>query len=251
MSTDERRALILEILRTQKSVSVSEIAQRTFVSESTIRRDLADMESLGVLRRTHGGAEALPEIVSLPSTVATRTLENDRIGQLIANWVKPGQNLLIDAGPISERIAYHLRSEPGPLTVFTNSVPVAVTLAPTPHIVTLLTGGKISHPSLSLTGYPAERTLQDIAVDVAILCPEGMDIRRGLFTSDLLSVSVRQAMVRVAKRMMVAVEHTRISTPALAYFASISDINLLATGSELPKEIAAELKTRGIELLLA
>ena len=250
MSTDDRRALILEILRSLKAISVAELARRTGVSESTIRRDLAEMEAMGLLRRTHGGAEAIPELAAAPPAVSTRALEHDRIGQALANRIQPGQSLVVDAGPIAERIAFHLRSRPGPLTVFTNSVPVALALAPTAHIVTLLTGGQIVHPALTLTGYPAERTLQDISVDVAILCPEGVDVRRGLFTADLPSVSIRQAMVRVARRVAVAVEHDHISTPALANFAPISAVHLIVTGSDLSQEIAAEIRARGIELQL-
>jgi DeoR/GlpR family transcriptional regulator of sugar metabolism len=250
MSTDDRRALILEVVRALASVTVAELAQRTGVSESTIRRDLADMEAMGLLRRTHGGAEAIAETTTAPPAAPSRTIEHDRIGQAVSQRVQPGQSLVLDAGPIAERIAVHLRSQPGPLTVFTNSVPVALTLAPTTHIVTLLTGGQITHPALALTGYPAQRMLEDISVDIAILCPEGIDVRRGLFTTDLPSVSIRQTMVRVARRVFVAVEHDRISGPTLANFAPISAVHLIATGSDVSPEIAAELRARGIELLL-
>ncbi len=250
MSTDDRRALILEVLRALSAVSVAELARRTGVSESTIRRDLADMEAMGLLRRTHGGAEAVPEVAAAPPVVSTRALEHDRIGQAIAERTPSGQSLVIDAGPIAERIAVHLRSRPGPLTVFTNSIPVALTLAPTAHIVTLLTGGQIVHPSLTLTGYPAERMLQDISVDTAILCPDGVDVRRGLFTADLPSVSIRQAMVRVARRILVAVEHERISSPALANYAPINAVHVIVTGADLSQERAAEIRARGIELYL-
>jgi DeoR/GlpR family transcriptional regulator of sugar metabolism len=250
MSTDDRRALILEVLRALQSVSVADLAQRTGVSESTIRRDLAEMEALGLLHRTHGGVESLPEVVAPPPTVSTRALEHDRIGQEVAAQIQPGQSLVIDAGLIAERIATHLRSRPGPLTVFTNSVPVALTLASTAHIVTLLTGGQIMHPSLTLTGYPAERMLQDISVDTAILCPDGMDVRRGLFAAELSSVNIRQVMIRVARRVIVAVEHERISSPALANFAPINVAQVVVTSADLSQERAAEIRARGIELHL-
>ncbi|MBQ4268249.1 MAG: DeoR/GlpR transcriptional regulator, partial [Clostridia bacterium] len=60
MALNERQNSILSILKEEKSAQVTQLAKRLFVSEATIRRDLAEMESIGLVERSHGGA-LLPE----------------------------------------------------------------------------------------------------------------------------------------------------------------------------------------------
>ena len=254
MSTDDRRALILEILQAQGSVSVAELAERTGVSASTIRRDLAEMEEVGLLRRTHGRAQALPEAPAAgvrPPLLPEQALAHERISQIAASLVRPGQSLVLDSGFIAERIAAQLKSLEGPLTVFTNSVPVALEIAASDHIVTLLTGGQLVHPSLTLTGYPAQRTLEDIAADMALLCPDGVDLHRGLFTNDLSSVALRRTMVNVARRVVAIAPAQQIDRPALANFAPITEIHDIVTSSDLTPALQTDLRTRGVQLHLA
>jgi len=54
--TDERRAVILDRLRTQGRVLATDLSTELEVSSDTIRRDLREMDGLGLLRRVHGGA---------------------------------------------------------------------------------------------------------------------------------------------------------------------------------------------------
>src|ERR1700751_4811810 len=56
MLTDERRALILERLNTHGRVLAADLTAELDVSSDTIRRDLRELDGLGLLRRVHGGA---------------------------------------------------------------------------------------------------------------------------------------------------------------------------------------------------
>ena len=59
----ERRRMILELLRSQGSVSVGAVEEGFGVSPMTARRDLAILAENGYARRTHGGA-VLPEDIA-------------------------------------------------------------------------------------------------------------------------------------------------------------------------------------------
>ena len=60
MALNERQNEILKWLKENKSAGVNELSKALFVSEATIRRDLAEMKSMGLVERSHGGA-LLPE----------------------------------------------------------------------------------------------------------------------------------------------------------------------------------------------
>src|SRR3954449_4771621 len=53
---ESRRREIAERLRATGAVTVADVEERFGVSPMTARRDLAELERRGVVRRTHGGA---------------------------------------------------------------------------------------------------------------------------------------------------------------------------------------------------
>ena len=67
--------MVVELLRSRGSVTVAELETRFGISLMTARRDLAELERLGLVRRTHGGA-VLPAPSGHEDSFATR-LEAD------------------------------------------------------------------------------------------------------------------------------------------------------------------------------
>ena len=53
---EERQKDILKLLYEKGRVSVADLSRSLYVSEMTVRRDLAEMEKGGYLRRYRGGA---------------------------------------------------------------------------------------------------------------------------------------------------------------------------------------------------
>ena len=60
MFTSERHTAILEILKENGSAIVKSLAKTLYVSEATVRRDIKEMQRMGLIERSHGGA-ILPE----------------------------------------------------------------------------------------------------------------------------------------------------------------------------------------------
>ncbi len=58
---------LLSILQEKRSASIEELAGLTFVSPSTVRRKLTEMQKKGLVTRTHGGAQINGENNFLPS----------------------------------------------------------------------------------------------------------------------------------------------------------------------------------------
>ena len=52
----EREKKILEILLKEKRATVAQLAKALFISEPSVRRDLASLEKQNLIKRTHGGA---------------------------------------------------------------------------------------------------------------------------------------------------------------------------------------------------
>ena len=99
MFLDERLEKILEILKKEKKVKVNELSEKFNVSEVIIRKNLKRLELEGKLKRTHGGAMLLKEIVhtiTLEERIINRTKQKEDIARKIVkniekddSYVKP------------------------------------------------------------------------------------------------------------------------------------------------------------------
>ncbi|MBQ1923129.1 MAG: DeoR/GlpR transcriptional regulator, partial [Lachnospiraceae bacterium] len=101
--TEERWAIILELLERKRTVTVSELEEAVGASASTIRRDLAQLASLGRLRKVHGGAAAAEANFSVRElTMEEKTELNMRekeiIGRYAVSLIRPEDFVYIDAG---------------------------------------------------------------------------------------------------------------------------------------------------------
>ena len=92
MLMETRQQKILELLHRKKSVTVRELSEGLFVSPATVRRDLAAMENLGLIKRSHGGA-VLFEAGSGEISGLVREQENiqkkRRIARLALDFFRP------------------------------------------------------------------------------------------------------------------------------------------------------------------
>ena len=107
-----RNSHILQLLREQGYVSVDDLSQALGVSQMTIRRDLKDLEQMGLVNRYHGGASLKPERGDFEWPVLLRETEylgvKRQIGKVAAGLVKDGDVVILDAGTTTLQVAGHL-----------------------------------------------------------------------------------------------------------------------------------------------
>ena len=128
MLTEERKAMISERLRRDGRIVAKALAQELGLSEDTIRRDLREMASDGLLARVHGGALPLaPALPDLKARMQRATAEKQRLGQCAAALIKAGQTIFIDGGSTHVEL---VRTLPRSLavTIVTHSPTIAAEL---------------------------------------------------------------------------------------------------------------------------
>src|SRR5690606_3000871 len=101
MLTEERHASILDLLKQKGIVKTKELMETLQCSESTIRRDLDELEKNGLLRRVHGGAKRiyrLDDELSIQEKSLKNVHEKDAIGQTAASFIENNDVIYVDAG---------------------------------------------------------------------------------------------------------------------------------------------------------
>lgn len=253
MYAAERQQRILSEARRDGRVEVALLADTLGVAAETVRRDLTALEGRGSLRRVHGGAIPV-ERLELEPTLATRRNRladvKRRIAARVLDEIPPGGTVLIDAGSTTAAVVELLAPDTD-LTVLTNSVAVAGALVTRPGITLYLLGGRVRGVTGAAVGDWATSALDGITVDLAILGTNGLSVSRGLTTPDQTESLVKQAMVRSARRSLVATDSSKAGDDHLHRFAALEELDVVVTDNHLAEDAAAEIRAAGPKVVTA
>lgn len=249
---DQRYQRILQQLRENGRINAGEMATLLNVTGETLRKDLIHLERHGRLRRVHGGAVP-PESLSFEPAVATRTeysAEKTRIARAALAHLPDHGSILIDAGSTTERLAQLLPAN-RPLTVFTNTLPIALALVSNPLLTIFTFGGRLRSNTLAEVDDWTLRSLRETNVDVAFLGTNAVSIDRGLTTPDPAEAAVKRAMLGSSQRHILLVDHSKFGVVSTTQHATLDDIDLLITDSDIALADLAALRQAGVDVELA
>ena len=255
MFAAERRALIVDLVRTRGAVSVRAIAQQVEASEVTVRRDLAQLEEDGLLQRQRGGAMSLSgEQVAREPTYAdkrrTAAGEKAAIARVAASYVADGDAVVIGAGTTTMALAQELRSR-NDLTVMTNSLLVAEVFSDSAGVEVMLTGGLLRGSILAMVGPAAEASLSGLRADLTFLSGNGLSADNGLSTPNPMVAAIDRALAAAARQVVVVADHTKFERDSVVQTVPTSHLHHLVTDPQAPPEELARMRSRGIAVRIA
>jgi len=257
-NTGKRRLAILAELTHSQAVQVADLSRRLGVSEVSIRRDLARLESEGMLRRIHGGAVVMPGAASASAvrpqnSNLVRASEKHRIGYAAAGLIQPGDRVIFDSGTTVLQVAAHLPEDlrhSGNLTAITNSLPVVRELGPNQGVHLILLGGVYLPQYEVVVGPQTIEQLRSLHADRLFLGADGLTLSRGVTTANVLEAEVNRATIAAALQVVVVADSTKIGLIGLTSIVPLTGISTLITDAEAPAEFVSELRRQGVEVVL-
>ncbi|GAA3400926.1 DeoR/GlpR family DNA-binding transcription regulator [Paenibacillus hodogayensis] len=253
MLAAERKMRIVEYVKHNRVASVSLLAGEFQVHEATIRRDLAEIEQEGLLKRTHGGVIVDQGANSEPpfSERAHEQLEQKRrIGKQAADMVEDGDHIILDSGTTTLHIARHLvdRSR---ITVVTNDMNIAAELRDSKGISVIVTGGALYHSSYMLNGMFTDRVLSTLHVQKAFIGTPAIHPKHGLTHPEAQLVPTKQGMIGAAQEIIVVADDTKIGKASLHAVAPIQAVHTFITGEEASPAQLKLFREAGVKVMTA
>lgn len=252
MSQTLRIPEILELARRDGKVSVVGLAAHFGVTLQTIRRDLSDLALDGRLKRVHGGA-ILPSGVANIAYEERRALNQtgkSRIARAVARLIPNDCALFLNIGTTTEAVAAALIHHQK-LFVVTNNTNVAQILSANPDCQVVVTGGVRRPADGGLVGELAARLVRDFKFDYAVIGCSALDADGDVLDYDLQEVVVSQAALCQAQQAIVVCDHTKLARAAPARIASLSDLDLVVTDTDLPETLKRRCKDWRTEIMVA
>ena len=246
---DQRKNHILDRLLSSGRVDAVEVAESLGVTGETIRKDLIALERQGLLRRVHGGAVPVQALAFEPA-VETRSefaSEKTRIAQAALAHLPMQGSVLIDAGSTTAKLVDIFPGDRD-LTVYTNTVPLAMSLLSRPRLTVFTLGGRLRNKTFAEVGDWTLRALGEINVDVAFLGTNGISMARGLTTPDPEEAAVKRLMLCCAAKRILLADHSKFDVIKGTKHGDLADIDVLITDTGLTDGQYAQLSTAGIEV---
>ncbi|WP_186577084.1 DeoR/GlpR family DNA-binding transcription regulator [Aquibacillus kalidii] len=241
MLTIERQSKILELLNKKDFVTIQELVDQLSSSESTIRRDLSQLEKEKKLRRVHGGASNLHQKGEEPSLTEKSTKylkEKDVIASNAAGLVQNGDCIFLDAGTTTYQMIKHLSAKD--ITVVTNGLNLAQALLEL-EIDTHLIGGLIKRKTNALIGPKATETLSQFRFDKSFIGVNGIHLDFGYTTPDPQEAAVKALAVNLGQKVYVLADASKFQEVT---FSKVSDLkNAIIITNQLDLETYNEFSS--------
>jgi DeoR/GlpR family transcriptional regulator of sugar metabolism len=253
---ESRRRAIAETLKASGAVTVAEVEARFGVSPMTARRDLAELERRGVVRRTHGGA-VLPATSAHEDSFARRLRTSAAAKEALAAaavaGLASGESVFLDSSTTSYFVARAIVETGLAATVLTNSLPVMelVQREGSPELELIGVGGTLRRLTRSFVGPYAVRMIQGHFADRVLFSVKGLAGGATLTEADPLEAEVKRAMIAQAGEATLLVDGTKFDVRGLSVIAPVTDVTgVLAHGlggDELAALRAAGATVRAVD----
>jgi DeoR family transcriptional regulator of aga operon len=253
-TTEKRRSAILEELAGARSVQVSDLSRRLGVSEVSIRHDLEDLETRGLLRRVRGGALSVPQAMqdwSFNERMLMRHEQKERIGRAAAAMVSGGDVIIMDSGTTVVHMARSLSPElltSGDVTVITSSIPIVRELGPWKGVHLISLGGVYLPQQEVVVGPQAVANLAELHADKMFLGADGLGFEVGATTRTVLDAEVDRASARASDQVIALIDSSKIGRRGLATGVPFSEIDILITDDAAPPDFVAKARDLGMEV---
>ena len=255
---EERLRLIMENIYDQKKVVVNDLAKQFNRSSSSIRLDLAELESRGLIVRTHGGAlladNAADDFILNKKFLQLRTESNkdekQRIGEAAIDLIHDGDSIMIDGGTTNFFVAKNLIKKRG-LTIITTSIHLLPLLLEIPDAKIFLTGGLVYRDFEDMIGEISLESINRFKPDHTIIGIDGVSIEQGLTTTEPTMAPLKRQMVSVSNDLIVVSDSSKFGKVCLLSVAKLNQANTIITDDRLSPELAEEIRALGPRVILS
>ena len=230
MLTDERQQIILDLLNKQNVVHLHELCDLLNASESTVRRDLSQLDKEGKLTRVHGGAKR-KYTVEKEFNYHEKTIKNTQakaeVGKMAASLVEDGDTIFIDAGTTTLQMIPYLKGKD--IRVVTNGIHHSIALSDE-GINTYLIGGHLKEGTKAIVGPSAQIQLKQYRFRKAFLGMNGVDVEFGYTTPDEDEAMIKRLAIERSSQSYVCVDNTKPGKVSFCKVVDIADAALISVG---------------------
>ena len=248
----ERRRRILNRIRAQGSVSVSDLARELNVGVTTIRQDLNSLDQQGKVIRSHGGAMARGTARPSPPYAQTRSErmeEKSWISEAALSFVPLSGRCFIGPGTTTLQFVKKIAAGRN-LRVATNGLEIALHLASAGIATVDFFSGTVRADSLSVDISIPSSDIDDLNWDVCFIGAAAVDVVRGLTTLDKAAMRWERKVLEHSNKRILLCDSSKIGASAYARICPVDIIDVLITDDGIDPDEADQFRAKGVDVII-
>lgn len=245
---NRRTNQILEFLTEEHRIEVTQLSNKLGVSQVTVRKDLDELESQGIIVREHGFA-CLKSTNNLRGRIAYHYEAKRKIAARAAEIVSDGDTLMIESGSCCALLAGELVSSKKDLTIITNSAFIADYIRGKSNFQIVLLGGIYQQDSQVLVGPMIRQCVENFYVERFFIGTDGYSARTGFTNQDQMRAQAVRDMARQAEHIIILTESEKFSRHGIVPLNLRDYPRTVITDSRISAEITSELQKNQIEVI--
>lgn len=249
MATSSRRSDVMNYILEHGSVQIEQMMAEFQVSRMTIHRDLDALEQQGVVRKVRGGATALPSGLfesNYRYRARTAVAEKRALAAAAATHTEPGESVILDDSTTVAFLAERL-AQFRPLTVVTNGLAVVEHLQDAEGVSLIVLGGRYSRNFHSFLGLTCEQAVAGFRASVLFMSAAAVS-GTTLFHQDEQVVKAKRAMMEVANRRILLLDHSKFGATALNRLAELAEFDCVMVTDGIRDAQREAIEEAGIRL---
>ena len=226
MNISERQQQILKLLETNIFQTVAQLANATYTSQSSIRRDLTALQNRGLVVRTHGGVTLSASDVQAPALqnrMSKNVTQKRRIAKAAASLLHDDMSVMLDGSSTASFLLPYL-AERKNIKLFTNSMTTAIRAIEL-GLVTHCLGGKAVHGSSVLAGEATCRAVEELYVDILFFSSQCLDKNGVISDSTEAENQLRKQMLSSARKTVFLCDGDKFEKRALYKLTTLDHID--------------------------
>ena len=248
----ERQHAVTELVISEGSVRIEDVAERFGVSLMTVHRDLDKLESRGILRKTRGVATATSTSVIESSDVYRsnrQAAEKEALAVAAMDYIEPGQAIILDDSTTVMRIARHLAGK-APITVITNTLTLMNELRDTNGITLLGLGGFYYNWCSAFMGPMTRHEIAQFHADTFIMSTSAItnDV---VFHQYLETLDTKRAMFEASNKRVLLADHTKFERQALHAMVPLRAFDAVIVDDGTSRMDIERMRNTGINVVVA
>ncbi|HWU46934.1 MAG TPA: DeoR/GlpR family DNA-binding transcription regulator [Humibacter sp.] len=248
----DRQRAISEAVMAEGAVRIEQLAERFGISLMTVHRDLDELESRGLLRKSRGVATALASSLVESSDVyraGQQVAAKRALARAALDFIEPGQSVFLDDSTTVLQLA-KLLSDKAPLTAITNVLTVMNELQGMRGISLVALGGTFYNWCSAFMGRMTNEAIAKLRADVFVMSTAAITDDTCFFQTPE-TVDTKRAMFDSALTRILLVDHTKFAKRAMHAMARLDEFDVVIVDAETDAADIARLRTEGIKVLIA
>ena len=251
MLSFERQQAILDYIRQNHSAKVSELSEKFYISETSIRRDLQRLERAGLIHKTYGGAVLVQGDNEVISLAARQQMEHEAkiiIARKAASMISNGQVIFLDSSSTALAMVRYL-SQLTNLSVITNGLKIAAALADYPQFKVNVLGGLLNTRALSMRGTLTLQMLKGFSANRLFVSPRSVDERGNVFCADEEEAAARRMMMDLSDETILLCNTKKLGQRAAFRLCGLNEVSAIVCDEAPDMPWLSGFEQSGLRLL--